>query len=400
LQLLLDIGKAIIDGIVMGLGNIFDSIMMALFPEEWGKVKQKQGTQQEIEEQSNGEPIESLSGEQVSVAEAQERVQQAGTAEDVRILRQEFGLDQQSGFDAYKYSFLSSLFGVGSLGRNAYGNLNLNTAMRPEEVIANALGLTYSNGNWYDGNGVDITSDTDISRIVNEAITAINEASNQDELNAAIEKLNEFLRNPENGVNGNPIDTSDANTTARQKEQEQIEKNAKAEAEAAKSAKSSSDAVKNANSTLVNSITGLANTVEDVIKEIKKNLPKDNALGGRFDKEMNNMTVAEDGTEYIIPITKPARAFELINQMLNEMGSSAVAHILRGFGFGQSGTVGASMGSIGTAMSGLVMNNTFNIHAPVNINVTSNGASAQEVGTQAYNLAERHLVKTLMGVYA
>ena len=115
---------------------------------------------------------------------------------------------------------------------------------------------------------------------------------------------------------------------------------------------------------------------------------------------MDGVTVGEDGTEYIIPITKPDRAASLTMQMLSEMGSNAIQRIMSGLGLGMEGTNGADFSSLRTAMSGMTMSNNFNINAPVNINVTSNGADAKEIGSSVYDLAERHLIKNVMGVYA
>ena len=124
------------------------------------------------------------------------------------------------------------------------------------------------------------------------------------------------------------------------------------------------------------------------------------AMGGRIGHEMNNMTVGEDGTEYIIPITKPERAFSLINQMLSEMGSSAIRRVVEGFGIGESGSVGSSPENMASALQGMTMANTYNITAPVNINVNASGASGKEIGTSIYDVAERHLIRTLKGVVA
>ena len=124
------------------------------------------------------------------------------------------------------------------------------------------------------------------------------------------------------------------------------------------------------------------------------------AFGGRIGHRMDNVTVGEDGTEYIIPITKSERAATLIKQMFNEMGSSAVNSIISGLGLGESGTNGASLASVASAVSGMTMANTYNINAPVNINVNSSGADAKEIGSTVYNLAERNLIKNVMGVYA
>ena len=86
--------------------------------------------------------------------------------------------------------------------------------------------------------------------------------------------------------------------------------------------------------------------------------------------------------------------------MFGEMGSSALQKVMAGLGLGVSGTNGASLDSLKTAIGGSGMTNNISVNAPVNINVTANGADAKEIGTYAYDLAERHLIKNVMGVYA
>jgi len=124
------------------------------------------------------------------------------------------------------------------------------------------------------------------------------------------------------------------------------------------------------------------------------------AWGGRIGRRMDGVTIGEDGTEYVIPITKPERAAQLIQQMFGEMGSSALQKVMAGLGLGESGTNGASLDSLKTALGGSGMTNNISVNAPVNINVNANGADAKEIGTYAYDLAERHLIKNVMGVYA
>lgn len=121
------------------------------------------------------------------------------------------------------------------------------------------------------------------------------------------------------------------------------------------------------------------------------------ALGGRFGKR-TNVTLGEDGTEYIIPITKPARAAALLKQMFGEMGGAAVSRITKDLGLGIPGTNGAGGGSMSSALSGMQMANTYTINAPVTINVQSSGADAREIGARVYDLAERNLIKNLVGV--
>lgn len=143
------------------------------------------------------------------------------------------------------------------------------------------------------------------------------------------------------------------------------------------------------------------------------------ADGGRIGSQKDNVTVGEDGAEYIIPITKTERAVSLITQMLNEMGTNtiqkvfgalglsngnnveaAVAKAYEGLGLGQEGTIGASTHALETAITGMQTSSTVNISAPININVNASGSDAKAIGSQVYDLAERNLIKNLMGVTA
>lgn len=125
------------------------------------------------------------------------------------------------------------------------------------------------------------------------------------------------------------------------------------------------------------------------------------AYGGRFGSATDT-EVGEDGTEYVIPITKPSRAAELIKQMFGEMGTSAVNQIIGDLGIGMgAGTVGADYASIASAMGGgssITTNN--NVSAPVNIYVTASGVGAEDVGERAYDAAQRQMLRTLKGVFA
>lgn len=149
--------------------------------------------------------------------------------------------------------------------------------------------------------------------------------------------------------------------------------------------------------------------------------PTNEAMGGRFDKPFN-ARVAEAGPEYIIPTSKPERAFSLILQALSEMGSdmikrvtshfggslsegvydaasSMAARVSKDFALGTSGTVGGSLGGIESALQNMQQNFNYNISAPVSIIVNSN-ANAEDVGRAAYSAAERSLMKTLRGAWA
>lgn len=126
---------------------------------------------------------------------------------------------------------------------------------------------------------------------------------------------------------------------------------------------------------------------------------KPNAWGGRIGGRMDNMTIGEDGTEYIIPVTKPDRAYDLIMQMLGEMGTSTINRVAAGLGLGESGTIGATMDSIAASLGNMNMSNSVTISAPVSIVINSTSADAESIGTYAYNAAERHLLRNLREVY-
>lgn len=127
---------------------------------------------------------------------------------------------------------------------------------------------------------------------------------------------------------------------------------------------------------------------------------KKNAWGGRYDRPITTEVAEDGGTEYIIPLSKPARAFSLIKQMLGEMGSAATQRIMTDMGLGMAGTNGASAATISAASSGATINNNYNISAPVTIQVMASGADAKEIGTTAYNAAQRQLIRSLKGVLA
>lgn len=127
---------------------------------------------------------------------------------------------------------------------------------------------------------------------------------------------------------------------------------------------------------------------------------KKNAWGGRYDRPITTEVAEDGGTEYIIPLSKPARAFALIKQMLGEMGSAATQRLMADMGLGMAGTNGASAATISAAASGATINNTYNISAPVTIQVTASGADAKEIGTTAYSAAQRQLIRSLKGVLA
>ena len=124
-----------------------------------------------------------------------------------------------------------------------------------------------------------------------------------------------------------------------------------------------------------------------------------NAYGGRYSHKITTEVAEDGGTEYIIPLNKPARAASLVTQMLQEMGASAVHNIFGRLGItGDNTTIGGSL-SAGIPSAGTTINNNYNVSAPVTISVQGSG-NPQDIGTSAYNAAERALVRTLEGVLA
>ena len=146
----------------------------------------------------------------------------------------------------------------------------------------------------------------------------------------------------------------------------------------------------------------LVGTVTEVKKEGEEtNKPEEpQAWGGRIGRERRGLTVGEDGPEYIIPITKPDRAMNLIYQMLGEMGGKALAGIKERFGLGEPGTYGSMMGSAAGIMGGSNISSNYSISAPVTIYVTATGSNGETIGQSAYDAAERHIMRTLKGVFA
>ena len=120
------------------------------------------------------------------------------------------------------------------------------------------------------------------------------------------------------------------------------------------------------------------------------------AWGGRIGSE-GVYTVGEDGPEYIIPITKPRRAMDLIMNMLHEMGGSAVRRIVEGFGLnGGADTIGGSLSTLGIPNASISITN--NVNVTNTIYVQGGDRSASEIGYAAYDASERYLLRTLQGV--
>ena len=129
------------------------------------------------------------------------------------------------------------------------------------------------------------------------------------------------------------------------------------------------------------------------------------ALGGRFSTATRG-EFGEDGTEYIIPITKPARAKALILQMLQEMGAGA-SDILSEWG--ATGSSGAGVGGPGAGWSSqpaamypstggsMKSNSDNNVNVPTTINVYGSG-DALMAGQAAARASQSNVLRAVRGV--
>ena len=358
---LMKIGEAILDGIIKGMGNIFDAIMSAIFGEKWANVKEKQRLSQAVEESADENGMVTWAdGTKHSVAETNEVIVNSADAESAAKIT---GQENFSTFDKYKSALLEGM-GIGGLTlRSDYTTVESGGTMTPEQAVARAYGLTYVNG-IIGGSKADYIDDdwnAEFASLANKIAVATDEKS----LMEAVNEMNAFMES--NNISA-PIEIDNAVSAAEKARNEMIEfyKNNPIPAE-------------------VTPNEGGGETTGG------------QALGGRFARR-TTVDVGEDGTEYIIPITKPERAASLLKQMIGELGSATANKIFGGLGLGASGTNGANLSSVASAMSGMTMANTYNISAPLTINVNSSGADAKEIGSNVYSIAERRLIANLTGV--
>ena len=136
------------------------------------------------------------------------------------------------------------------------------------------------------------------------------------------------------------------------------------------------------------------------------------STGGRFSRP-TDVQVAEDGdAEYIIPIKKEERARPLLRQLLGELSPAARenlglselemkdSELSSEGGLERAGTVLSVSPAAGNAVAGNITQTNQNVSAPVNIQVHSSGANAEQIGQKLYDTTERYLLRTLKGVFA
>ena len=123
------------------------------------------------------------------------------------------------------------------------------------------------------------------------------------------------------------------------------------------------------------------------------------STGGRFTRP-TGVQVAEDGdAEYIIPVKKEDRALPLLRQLLGELSPAARQSLSLSVDGGGLSSLSGGL-SAGNATAASITQNNQNVSAPVNIQVHSSGANAEQIGESIYDAAERYLVRTLQGVMA
>ena len=397
LQKIVALGVEIGKAILKGLFSIVDGLFSAVFGDGWESLKNdlldRQAARQAINdlfpEENPDHVVTGESGREYTLGSALEA---ANTDEDATLV--DLGIKSRTDFEKWQRAYLES-FGLSELFQNTYGTLSGDTTKTREQEIAKIFGIDYVPGELS-----TITHGTEQKRFMPGAdftslMGNISGATTAEEWNAAIEAMNEWLVSE--GLMGGSIDTEKAQLAAQKALENSLDENSGSNEDV-------SSALDKSNSNmqiLEEDVTSLIEAVEanTAAQSSGNSDPEKNAWGARIGHETITR-VGEDGTEYIIPITKPQRAMSLLNQMFGEMGTSALRRIANDFGIGQAGTIGSSIASVANAAQGMIMNINNNISAPVTINVTSTSASAEDIGSSVYNTAERHLIRTLRGVYA
>ena len=344
-----DIGRQILAGIVAGLGNIYDAIGMAVFGKEgWEKQKQVsdvlKGNSTAVDENGNVISADELAG--MAPEEVTAAVQR-GAADPYNYAARKKMIDQMFGFVNT---------GEGEYGEPAETFFGYNTAEKMGLLKRNFFGML---------EGKSLAD----ANILNDYSLQLARANTGDDIGAYY--------------------TAAANLYAKIQEI---------------SGQSPSVEIK------VNTADAIAQ-IDELISKINS-VPSvngadggNNALGGRFSTATRGV-FGEDGTEYIIPITKPGRAKALILQMFNEMGAGA-ASILAELGVGSGGGMG--MGGPGMGWSsqpaamypqagGNVKSNSDNsVNVPTTINVYGSG-DALAAGQAAARASQSNVLRSVRGV--
>ena len=113
-------------------------------------------------------------------------------------------------------------------------------------------------------------------------------------------------------------------------------------------------------------------------------------MGGRVEHE-TQATVGEDGREYIIPVTKPGRAINLLKQAAHDLGMNVetTKEAAKSLGGSADRNVTPSYAAAGTTNNTNVTNNK-SVNAPATINVYGSDAR------QTANLVKRNQEQLLL----
>lgn len=158
-------------------------------------------------------------------------------------------------------------------------------------------------------------------------------------------------------------------------------------------------------SSMTTSMTNAATRVIEQVERIKaalltlpKNIPISVSTGGKFkmggvvDRE-TQATIGEDGREYIIPVTKPARALPLIAGAMKDLGLIDGAQRARDHLCGAGGEGAARL--IQTTVSRELHTTQQTVSAPATINVY--GTQAAAVAKRVQQSHEALIIRNLKG---
>lgn len=160
--------------------------------------------------------------------------------------------------------------------------------------------------------------------------------------------------------------------------------------------------------TAANNVIKQINSIKTAIKSIptsvnvKVSATKAFSMGGKVTSE-TNATVGEDGTEYIIPVTKPSRAISLLKQAAHDLGmnveSTKAANNLLGGSADRNSTPAYAVSSAGgTTNVTNNYNNTNTVNAPANIQVT--GTNDRSVADMVSKDHEQIVLRNIKSVLA
>lgn len=376
------IGKEILKGILKGMGNIFDAIMESIFGEAWVNLKSdyaaRQNTIKELGDLADENGIVHTETGDYTVPEL---IEEMGGYSNVDTFKKEKGLKSKTGYEMFQKGFMNFL-GLGEFFTSAGGNtVDSSGTMSREQLAANILGIRYDPeaAMYYDKNNKMFNVTPDFTTLLSN----VQGAENAEDFIVAISSLLDYLQK----------------VGAETRSEEEIVQAIKSGVITVETSFSKAESAAQGVSSAFESVIESATTLAEVLSGLQ--LGEHKAFGGRIGEETSGLTLGEDGPEYIIPVSKPNRAFELINQMLHEMGGNAVGRVLEGFGLGNKGTLGESgAGGMGDLLSGSSGMNMYTVSAPVNITVNASGADGAVIGKTAYDLAESHLLQSLRGVFA